>query len=113
MKSLKFGVVGNPIRHSRSPEIHHHFADQQKIKISFGKYLVDEEDFENFVKDFFNSGVGLSVTLPFKKLALKFSNDSSTKAQMIGASNNLYRKGDIIVGDNTDCIGLAKDINQN
>ena len=41
MKSLKFGVVGNPIRHSRSPEIHHHFADQQKIKISFGKYLVD------------------------------------------------------------------------
>ena len=77
MKSLKFGVVGNPIRHSRSPEIHHHFADQQKIKISFGKYLVDEEDFENFVKDFFKSGVGLSVTLPFKKLALKFSNDSS------------------------------------
>ena len=113
MKSLKFGVVGNPIRHSRSPEIHHHFADQQKIKISFGKYLVDEEDFENFVKDFFKSGVGLSVTLPFKKLALKFSNDSSTKAQMIGASNNLYKKGDIIVGDNTDCIGLAKDINQN
>ena len=47
------------------------------------------------------------------KLALKFSNDSSTKAQMIGASNNLYKKGDIIVGDNTDCIGLAKDINQN
>ena len=32
---------------------------------------------------------------------------------MIGASNNLYKKGDIIVGDNTDCIGLAKDINQN
>jgi len=37
MKSLKFGVIGNPIKHSRSPEIHHHFADQQKIKISFGK----------------------------------------------------------------------------
>ncbi len=113
MKTLKFGVVGNPIRHSRSPEIHHHFADQQKIKISFGKYLVDEEDFENFVKDFFKSGAGLSITLPFKKLALKFSNDSSTKAQMIGASNNLYRKDDIVIGDNTDCIGLAKDINQN
>ena len=68
MKSLKFGVVGNPIRHSRSPEIHHHFADQQKIKISFGKYLVDEEDFENFVKDFFKSGIGsvsyTHLTLP-------------------------------------------------
>ena len=32
---------------------------------------------------------------------------------MIGASNNLYKKSDLIIGDNTDCIGLAKDINQN
>ena len=113
MKSLKFGVIGNPIKHSRSPEIHHHFADQQKIKISFGKYLVEAEDLENFLKDFFKTGNGLSVTLPLKKLALKLSNDSSAKAQMIGASNNLYKKGEIIVGDNTDCIGLTKDINQN
>jgi len=113
MKSLKLGVIGNPIKHSRSPEIHHHFADQQKIKISFGKYLVEAEDLENFLKDFFKTGNGLSVTLPLKKLALKLSNDSSAKAQMIGASNNLYKKGEIIVGDNTDCIGLTKDINQN
>ena len=113
MKSLKFGVIGNPIKHSRSPEIHHHFADQQKIKISFGKYLVEAEDLENFLKDFFKTGNGLSVTLPLKKLALKLSNDSSAKAQMIGASNNLYKKGEIIVGDNTDCIGLTKDINHN
>jgi len=67
----------------------------------------------NFLKDFFKTGNGLSVTLPLKKLALKLSNDSSAKAQMIGASNNLYKKGEIIVGDNTDCIGLTKDINQN
>ena len=113
MKSLKFGVIGNPIKHSRSPELHHHFADQQKIKISFGKYLVEAEDLENFLKDFFKTGNGLSVTLPLKKLALKLSNDSSAKAQMIGASNNLYKKGEIIVGANTDCIGLTKDINQN
>ena len=113
MKSLKLGVIGNPIKHSRSPEIHHHFADQQKIKISFGKYLVEAEDLENFLKDFFKTGNGLSVTLPLKKLALKLSNDSSAKAQMIGASNNLYKKGEIIVGANTDCIGLTKDINQN
>ena len=80
MKSLKFGVVGNPIRHSRSPEIHHHFADQQKIKISFGKYLVDEEDFENFKANFLKGSVTLNPTPDLKKSLTKFSKSfSSTK----------------------------------
>ena len=63
-------VIGDPITHSRSPEIHRFFADQQADSIKYESKRVDEASFQNFVRNFFESGgAGLNITLPHKESA--------------------------------------------
>ena len=64
---MKLAVIGNPIKHSKSPEIHAEFAKQAGIEISFQKVEVSLENCNEWVESFFKEGgKGLSVTLPLK-----------------------------------------------
>ena len=56
-KKYKLGVVGQPIEHSLSPFIHSRFSRNENINIEYLPYKVDEHDFENFIKDFFQAEV--------------------------------------------------------
>ena len=71
----KLGVVGSPIEHSLSPEIHNIFAKELNIKISYEKYLVNAGELSSFCNQFFDNpnALGLNVTLPLKKEALELS----------------------------------------
>ena len=63
----KFAVIGDPVEHSISPEIHQMFANQHGNQIKYEKIRVNKASFESFVQDFFsNQGLGLNVTLPLK-----------------------------------------------
>ena len=68
----KLGVVGSPIEHSLSPEIHNIFAQELNIKISYEKYLVNAGELSSFCNQFFDNpnALGLNVTLPLKKEVL-------------------------------------------
>ena len=69
---MKLGVIGSPIEHSKSPEIHTSFANQFDLDLVFDKYLVDKDECLEWVKSFFEGGgLGLSVTLPLKELVLE------------------------------------------
>lgn len=109
----QFAVFGNPIAHSKSPEIHQAFAEQFNIDLSYQKILVSEGEFTHFATDFFEYGSGANVTVPFKEDALQFADELSHDAKLAGAVNTLSRQGNKIIGDNTDGIGLVRDIRDN
>lgn len=107
----RYAVMGNPIAHSLSPEIHRLFAKQTRRNLTYDKLQVDPLSFEQEVQAFFHKGgLGLNITLPFKERAFAISDDLSARARLAGAVNTLSFHGGRICGDNTDGIGLLRDL---
>lgn len=111
----RYAVIGNPIAHSRSPIIHRAFAAQASQDLSYDALLGPLDTFTPFVREFFaTGGRGLNVTLPFKEQAYALSEILSKRAQQAGAVNTLMRgKDDRLYGDNTDGVGIVRDMMQN
>ncbi len=109
----KFAVIGNPIQHSKSPEIHRAFAAQFDIDLSYERLQAEIDEFAPTATQFFASGSGANVTVPFKEAALRFADELSDCARVAGAVNTLSKQDGVITGDNTDGIGLVKDIRDN
>jgi len=113
----RYTVFGNPIAHSQSPQIHQLFAAQEDAVIEYTRTLVPDSpnDFQAAVKQFFrHGGQGANVTLPFKQHAYELADQCTTRADDAGAVNTLMRQPDgTLLGDNTDGIGLMRDLNEN
>lgn len=107
----KYAVIGNPIAHSRSPEIHAAFARGLGHAISYERIEAPLEGFADTAAALRDAGYkGVNVTLPFKLDAAKFATDLTSRARTAGAVNTLHFDGDQIHGDNTDGIGFVRDI---
>ena len=113
--SDRYAVIGNPINHSKSPLIHAAFAEQTEQALSYDKILGPIDGFRATVTEFFDQGgKGLNVTVPFKLEAFQFADVLSKRAEQAGAVNTLLMgKDDKIYGDNTDGVGLVRDITRN
>ncbi len=112
-KKNLFAVMGNPISHSKSPQVHTLFAEQFGIKLEYRAIRVDVGGFEQAVSSFQASGGGgLNVTIPFKTNAWSYADDLSERAALAGAVNTLVLRNHIY-GDNTDGVGLVSDIEKN
>lgn len=110
-KTIRCAVIGNPIAHSRSPEIHHLFAAQFNLPLEYAKMLADNNDFIDHVRGFFaQGGKGLNVTVPFKEKAFAMAEQLSPSAQAAGAVNTLWMADGKLHGCNTDGIGLVNDL---
>lgn len=111
----QYGVVGHPIEHSRSPFIHGMFAKQTGQAMVYRRYDVTAEDFQNWVKAFFRAGGrGLNVTIPHKVSAADLADELTSRAERAGAVNTLSpQKNDRLLGDNTDGVGLVRDLTEN
>ncbi|MDB6061920.1 MAG: shikimate dehydrogenase [Verrucomicrobiaceae bacterium] len=111
----RYAVFGNPIKHSRSPQIHTAFAEQTGQQLSYRTQLVELGGFVAAAQAFFaGGGNGLNITVPFKLDACAFAHELSGRARRAGAANTLAAQGDgSIYGDNTDGVGLVRDIEQN
>ena len=113
-KKLKLAVIGKPISHSKSPEIHQDFANQFNTKIEFKKDEVTPETLETWLADFFkDDGKGVSITLPLKEAALNYADEISDRARLASACNVIYAKDEKIFADCTDGFGLIKDLEAN
>ena len=107
----KFAVVGNPIAHSRSPEIHQAFAKQTGIALSYERILAPLDGFAKTVHDFFaQDGNGLNITVPFKEEAFALCNVLTERAKAARAVNTLWMQDGQLHGDNTDGAGLVNAI---
>ena len=107
-----YAVFGNPIKHSRSPVIHAAFAEQTGQKMYYRAVRVELNDFQRSASEFFAAGgAGLNVTVPFKEQAFQFADRLSGRALRARAVNTLTQAEDgAICGDNTDGVGLLRDI---
>jgi shikimate dehydrogenase len=111
----RYAVMGNPIAHSRSPEIHTLFARQTGQSIRYDAILVALDLFAQAVAEFVASGgKGLNVTVPFKQEACQVADELSRRARRAGAVNTLAVSGaGTLFGDNTDGMGLVRDLTEN
>jgi len=111
----QYRVFGNPIHHSKSPNIHKAFAHATKQQINYQAQLVAEDKFEHTVKAFFaDGGKGLNITVPFKQRAFAMAQVLSPAAEKAEAANTLYlNEQGQLVADNTDGMGLVRDITHN
>ena len=91
----KYAVFGNPIEHSKSPNIHRAFANQTGQVMGYNKQLVDVDGFVAAADQFFQSGGrGLNVTAPFKLDAYGYASRTTARARRAGAINTLAMQAD-------------------
>ena len=110
----RYAVIGNPIAHSKSPQIHAAFARQTGQELSYEALLAPVDGFAQTVADFrAHGGRGLNVTVPFKLEAFALAERHTARAQAAGAVNTLAFDADGILGDNTDGAGLVRDLTAN
>lgn len=112
-KKILFAVLGNPIAHSRSPEIHKLFAeefgdsiDYQKIEVPLGEF---DTALDNLIDDEY---LGVNVTIPFKVDAFKSATKCTSRARQARAANTLKFEAGKILADNTDGSGFVRDVQQ-
>ncbi|MEB3768168.1 shikimate dehydrogenase [Acinetobacter sp. MD2] len=103
-----FAVVGHPIEHSRSPELHHAFAKKMGLELSYQRRLAPLDGFQANIQAFFQAGGhGLNVTVPFKEQAFGLCDTLTTRAKIAKAVNTLWMENGQLYGDNTDGQGLV------
>jgi len=109
-----YAVVGNPVAHSKSPLIHHAFAQQCAQNIQYERILAPLDGFKSTIAGLIEHGYkGVNITVPFKLEAFALATTLSERARAAGAVNTLIFKGGEIYGDNTDGAGLVRDIEHN
>ncbi|MBC8210763.1 MAG: shikimate dehydrogenase [Gammaproteobacteria bacterium] len=108
----RYAVVGNPIKHSLSPQIHTQFASETGQSLEYLALELDNDHFEEQIRQLIVSGYkGVNVTVPFKEKAWAMTDRLSPRAKDAGAVNTLiFQQDGQIAGDNTDGIGLTRDM---
>jgi shikimate dehydrogenase len=110
----QYCVIGNPIAHSKSPDIHAAFARQTGQDIAYERCLAPLDGFADTVRGLVEQGYrGANVTVPFKLEAAALATRLAERARLAGAVNTLAFVDGEIVGDNTDGPGLVADIVRN
>lgn len=111
----RYAVFGNPVAHSKSPQIHARFAAMTDQDLTYTAEHIEDNEFELAVERFLQGeGKGLNITVPFKERAWALAQWRSERAELAGAVNTLYRLDDgRIAGDNTDGVGLVRDLQDN
>ena len=110
-----YAVIGNPIGHSKSPLIHSAFAKQTGQDLDYISREIALDDLAGGLKHLQIEGFkGINITVPFKEQAWQAVADKSDHAQRAGAINTLVFNNDgTLYGDNTDGIGLCRDLVDN
>jgi len=113
--SDRYAVFGHPVAHSRSPDLHHHFAGQTGQDMTYGRIDPGADGFEAAARHFFSEGsLGANVTVPFKEEAFRLADELSERAAQAGAVNTLKALGDgRLLGHNSDGLGLVRDLTDN
>jgi shikimate dehydrogenase len=107
--------MGNPVSHSLSPRIHRRFAKDCHIALEYEAIRVEPGQLEMAVRRFASDGgKGVNITVPLKLEAWQLATRRSERAQLAGAVNTLViESADALFGDNTDGIGIVRDISLN
>ena len=108
-KTAQFGLIGNPVNHSKSPLIHNTFASLRGDNLEYNLYPLEESELKSALKRFDKKGFkGLNVTIPYKEKVIPYLCGISETAAKIGAVNTLKLTDKGYYGTNTDIIGIKR-----
>ena len=113
MKNI-IGIVAEKLGHSLSPYIHNFWSKKYNKNFKYQKFETSEKKLINFFEAFRKNRKfkGFNVTIPYKTNFLSLCDRVTPKAKKIGSVNLVYKKNNIIIGDNTDVIGFEKSFKQ-
>ena len=114
LKTFKLGLIGSPLGHSKSPELHRGFLAECGLKGDYALYPIPPDD-RDALKALLNrvrAGEidGLNVTIPHKQKVIPLLDELSETAEAIGAVNTIYAKNGKLIGENTDAAGFWQDL---
>jgi shikimate dehydrogenase len=110
---VKTGVIGYPIKQTKSPIIHHHWMDAYGIDGNYNAIEIAPEDLSDGIKRLINEGyAGVNATIPHKQAVMNLCDEVDKTARAIGAVNTLQFKDDKVVGTNTDAFGFMENLYQ-
>jgi len=104
----KFGIIGNPIKHSLSPILHNYWSEKYKINANYSIIETEEKDLGDIVEKLKNKTLdGINVTLPFKQKIIHYLDKIVNDAELTGSVNTLFLNEEgLVIGENTDVFGL-------
>ena len=106
-----YAVFGNPIAHSQSPQIHEQFARGSNQDLTYVRIQPEPDQFSTMLPAFFQmGGKGANITVPFKLEAYAQCQQLTPRAKLAGAVNTIWQENGHLVGDNTDGVGLVRDL---
>ncbi|KIC10247.1 shikimate dehydrogenase [Leisingera sp. ANG-M1] len=108
------GVIGCPVAHSKSPQLHRHWLNTHGIAGHYVPMHVEPEDLADTIRMMPKMGfVGANVTIPHKEAVMEIADKVTDRAKLIGAANTLiFRKDGTIMADNTDGYGFITNLHQ-
>ena len=107
----KYLVIGNPIDHSLSPQLHNYWIKQNNLDAVYDKKSINEDGLKEIINNLKNDNVsGINVTVPFKKTVIPFLDVLTPLAKETDSVNTIYKKENQIIGDNTDIIGFERSL---
>jgi shikimate dehydrogenase len=103
----KFLVIGNPIDHSLSPQIHNYWIKKNNIDAIYEKRKLDEKNLKDIIFQIRKKDIdGINVTVPFKKAVIPFLDKLTYEAKKTQSVNTVYLNNDKVIGHNTDVYGF-------
>jgi shikimate dehydrogenase len=110
----RYALFGNPLGHSKSPQIHSTFARETGQDIDYELIEAPLDGFAAAVAKFrAQGGCGMNVTMPFKLEAFALADELSQRAQLAGAVNAVKIEAGRMLAENFDGVGLVNDIERN
>ncbi len=107
----KYVVIGNPISHSLSPELHNHWIKQNSLDAIYDKKKLNDNDLESLISDVKQGNIsGVNVTVPFKNTVIPYLDELSDEAKKTQAVNTIFLKDEKVFGHNTDIEGFENAI---
>ena len=111
----KYLVIGNPVEHSLSPQLHNYWIKKNNIDAVYDKRQLNESDIKGIIAEVKNGKInGLNVTVPFKKSVIPFLEKLSPEANETQSVNTIYKEKengvDVVIGDNTDVGGFKQSL---
>ena len=107
----KYLVIGNPISHSLSPELHNHWIKQNKLDAIYEKKKINDNELGNLISEIKKGNInGANVTVPFKNAVISYLDELSDEAKITQSVNTIYLKNNKTIGHNTDIEGFEKAI---
>ena len=112
--TFKLGLIGYPLSHSLSPQIHSAALQSCSLKGDYSLFPIHPEDqqgLEDLLSRIRSGEIhGLNVTIPHKQNVIPFLDELTPNAKSIGAVNTIYFRNDKLIGDNTDAPGFLADL---